>query len=212
MNRVFIDWALGVAAIGPAAAGLIWLVLARWPRVARVAMWAGILVAHVAAWAVFWFAYRGDEVIWRGLRPSLLSATLVAAAEVGILAALLRGLALAPRRLPTVVLGLTVGASALAYGAYADSLLVIALFLPVTTLAAAMVSLADRERSDVRGLLSLAAADALIVVGLSVLEARLGTTMVEGDPGGVVPFGLLLGGAALKAGAIPGLGTWRLTA
>jgi hypothetical protein len=161
---------------------------------------------------VFWLIYRGDDVVWRGLRPTLLGATLVAAAEVGVIVALLRAGSLAPRRVPTVVVGLTVGASAVAYGAYADSLLVIALFLPVTTLATAMVSLADRARTDVRGLLSLAAADALIVVGLSVLEARLGTTMVEADPGGAVPYGLLLGGAALKAGAIPGLGTWRLTA
>jgi hypothetical protein len=212
MSDAVIAWTIAVAAIGPAAVGLLWLGLARWPRLARVALWAGILVAHIAAWAVFWLSYRGDEVVWRGLQPTLLAATLVAAAEVGVIVALLRAGSLAPRRTPTVILGLTAGTSALAYGAYADSLLVVALFFPVTTLATAMVSLAERTRADARGLLSLAAADALVVVGLSVLEARLGTTMIEADPGGAVPYGLLLGGAALKAGAIPGLGTWRLTA
>jgi hypothetical protein len=211
MSDRLLDWTIAVAAIGPAAAGLVWLGLSRWPRAARIGLWAVILVAHAAAWAVFWFSYRGDEVVWRGLRPTLLGATLVAATEIGVVLALLRAGSLAPRRLPSVVLGLTIGASAVAYGAYVDSLLVMALFFPVTTLACATVSLADAERADVRGLLTLAIADAVIVTGLSVVEAHLGTTMLGPDPGGVVPYGLLLGGAALKAGAIPGLGSWRLT-
>jgi hypothetical protein len=212
MSASVIAWTIAIAAIGPAAAGLIWLGLARWPRVARVGLWVGIVVAHAASWAVFWFSYRGEEVVWRGARPTLLGATLAAATELGIILALVRAGSVAPRRLPTVILGLTVGASAVVYGAYVDSLLVIALFLPVTTLAAAMVSLGDSRRADVRGLLSLAAADAAIVAGLSVLEARLGTTMLAADPGAALPYGLILGGAAVKAGAIPGLGTWRLTA
>ena len=207
-----IAWALAVAAIGPAAAALVWLGLSRWPRVAWAALGVSLVVSHAAAWAVFWFVYRGDEVVWRGLGPSLLGATLAAAAEIGVLLVLFRAPALAPRRLPTLVVGLCVGTSAIVYGSYVDSLLVMALFFPVTTLATAMAVLGDPERADPRGLLSLALADAAAVGGLTALEARLGTTMLGPDPGATLAYGLAIGGAAVKAGAIPGLGAWRLTA
>jgi hypothetical protein len=212
MSAWVIAWTIAAAAIGPAAAGLVWLGLARWPRVARAALWVVLATSHVAAWGVFWFAYRGEDVLWRGLHPTLLGATLAAVTELCILLALVRAHALAPRRLPTVVLGLTVGASAVVYGAYVDNLPLIALFFPVTTVAAAVASLADPGRADLRGMLSLALADAVVVSGLTALEARLGTTIVATDPGAAVPYGLMLGGAAVKAGVIPGLGAWRLTA
>jgi NADH:ubiquinone oxidoreductase subunit 2 (subunit N) len=212
MSAALIAWTIAIAAIGPAAAGLVWLGLARWPRVARAALWAALAVAHVAAWGVFWLSYRGEEVLWRGLHPTLLGATLAAVTELAILLALARAHVLAPRRLPTVVLGLTAGASAVVYGAYVDNLLLIALFFPVTTLGAAMVSLGDPGRSDLRGLFSLALADAVVIAGLTALEARLGTTIVGPDPGATVANALMLGGAALKAGAIPGFGAWMLTA
>jgi hypothetical protein len=78
--------------------------------------------------------------------------------------------------------------------------------LPSAAVAAAIV--APPGRPDLRGLLPLAAADVLATAGLVVAQAR-GESAAVGASGGAAAF-LLLAAAAIKVGAVPGLGTWRL--
>jgi hypothetical protein len=202
-----------VAAVGPAIAGLMWLALIRWPWVRRAiggALWLG---AHAAAWAVFWRLYSGEAVGWRGLEPELLRATIVPIAEIGILLALIRAEALQGRAAIAAVVGLMVSTSAVVVGGYSTSLAGLALLVPIPTLAAAAASLAgSTNRRRVAGLGGLAGADLLAVVGFAVLLDRSGSSTVT--PLGGIGLGsalLLLAGAA-KTGAVPGVGTWRLTA
>jgi hypothetical protein len=110
---------------------------------------------------------------------------------------------------PAAICGLAVAASATAGLAYARSLAVVAVLLPVPTVAAALAALAGRSPADLRGLIGLAAADGVGLVGLTVVFTRVDTTVVTPE-GGALGAGLLLAAAAIKAGAVPGVGTWRL--
>lgn len=202
---------LQAAAVGPAMAGLVWLALFRWPWIRRAGGGVLWLAAHASAWAVFWRLYGGETVGWRGLEPGLLQATIVPIAEIGVLFALVRAEGLGHRAAIGAVVALTVSTSAVVFGAYSMSLIVLALFLPVTTLAAAAASLAGSERRGFAGLGGLAAADLVGVLGLAVLFDRSGSATVASAGGIALGSALLLGSAAAKAGALPGVATWRLT-
>jgi len=197
-----------LALAGPLLAGAAWAILLPWPS-ARRAVGGGVALAgNAAAWAVFWAAYRGDPASWRSFEPGVLDATVVAMAEVGILLAAVRVERMTPRVMPAVVAGLAVSASAVAAGAYAESLAVLAVAIPLPTLAVGAVAVANR-RADLRGLAGLAAADVVAVAALSLLHARSGSVVFQ--PAAPLIVGLLLAAAAAKAGAVPGLATWRLT-
>lgn len=196
------------AILGPAVAGAVWLLGARWRWVRRIAGVLVALAAHGAAWWVLWLAYRGDVPAWRSFQPDLLSASVVVAAEVAVLLAAVRAEGLG-RWAPAAICGLAVAASATAGLAYARSLAVVAVLLPVPTVAAAVAALAGRSPADLRGLIGLAAADGVGLVGLTVVFTRVDTTVVSPE-GGALGAGLVLAAAAIKAGAVPGVGTWRL--
>jgi hypothetical protein len=199
------------AVLGPAVSGAIWLVLAlvRWPWVRRAGGGLTALAAHAAAWVVLWQAYRGHGPAWRSFEPDLLGASVVVAAEVAVLLAAVRADAMGRRWAPAAVCGLAVAAAAVVGTAYAQSLAVQALLLPIPTLAAAVAALAGGTRPDLRGLLGLAGADVVGLVGLSVIFARAGTTTASSEAG-VLGGALVVAAGAVKAGAVPGLGTWRL--
>jgi hypothetical protein len=196
------------AILGPAVAGAVWLAAVRWVWIRRIA--GGLLAgaAHVAAWWVLSLAYRGDAPAWRSFHPDLLSASVVVAAEVAVLLAVVRAEGLG-RWAPAGVCGLAAATAAVAGMAFARSLPVVAVLLPVPTLAAAGSALAGRVRADLRGLIGLAAADGLALAGLSVIYTRVDTSVVSPE-GGVLGAGLLLAAGAIKAGAVPWVGTWRL--
>jgi hypothetical protein len=196
-----------LAVLGPAAAGLLWLVLApwRWPR--RLVGGAVALASHGAAWWVFWLAYLGEGPGWRGLSPSLVGATVVAAAEVGVLFAVVE----AERRSalsPALMVGLGASATGLALAGYTGSLVLLAVAIPVPTLAVAATAVLSPGGH--RSLVDLAGADVLAVLGLSVVFERTGTSVIGASTG--LGVGLLLAAAAIKAGAVPGIGTARLVA
>jgi hypothetical protein len=199
--------AVQLAVLGPAAAALVWLVLApwRWPR--RLIAGAVALGSHGAAWWVFWLAYLGDRPAWRGLSPSLLGATLVAAAEVGVLFAVVE----AERRRalsPVLLAGLGASATAVVLAGYTGSLILLAAAIPVPTLAVAATALAGPMGRW--GLVELAAADVVALLGVSVAFDRTDTSVIAVSTG--LGVGLILAAAAIKAGAVPGLGTARLLA
>jgi hypothetical protein len=196
-----------LAILGPAAAGVLWLVLApwRWPR--RVVAGTVALASHGAAWWLFWLAYLGDRPAWRGLAPSLLGATVVAVAEVGILFAVVE----AERRAslsPALIAGLGAAASAVALAGYTGSLVLLAVAIPIPTLAVAATAALNPDGR--RGLAELAVADVVAVLGLSVVFERTGTSVIGTSTG--LGVGLILTAAAIKAGALPWLGTARLLA
>jgi hypothetical protein len=199
------------AVLGPAVSGAVWLVLAlvRWPWV----RWAGgaltALAAHAGAWVVLWQAYRGDGPAWRSFEPDLLGASVAVAAEVAVLLAAVRADAMGRRWAPAAVCGLAVAASAVVGTAYTQSLAVQAVLLSIPTLAAAAAALAGGARPDLRGLLGLAGGDVVGLVGLSVIFARAGATAASSEAG-VLGGALVVAAGAVKAGAVPGLGTWRL--
>jgi hypothetical protein len=203
---------LQAAAVAPAVAGVAWLALHRWPWIRRAVGGVVWLAAHAAAWAVFWRLYGGETLRWRSLEPGLLQASIVPIAEIGVLLALIRAEGLGRRATIGAVVGLTVSTSAVVFGAYAVSLIAQAVFLPVPTLAAAVVTLAGSERRSFAGLGGLAAADLVGVVGLTVLFDRSGSSAVASSDGIGLGSALLFLSAAAKAGALPGLATWRLTA
>lgn len=196
------------AILGPAASGAVWLALARWPWVRRVAAGLVALAAHGAGWAVLWLTYRGDGPAWRSFGPDLLGASVVVAAEVAILLAAVRAEALG-RWAPGSVCGLAAATTAIVGTAFAGSLAVQAVMLPIPTLAAAAAALAGGTRPDLRGLLGLAGADVAALLGFSVIFARIGATAI-GPEEGVLGASLLVAAGAVKAGAVPGVGTWRL--
>jgi hypothetical protein len=196
-----------LAILGPAAAAVLWLVLApwRWPR--RLVAGAVVLTSHGAAWWVFWLAYLGDRPAWRGLAPSLLGATVVAVAEVGILFAVVE----AERRAslsPALIAGLGAAATAVALAGYTGSLVLLAVAIPIPTLAVAATAVLNPDGR--RGLVELAVADVVAVLGLSVVFERTGTSVIGTSTG--LGVGLILAAAAIKAGALPWLGTARLVA
>ncbi|MGH2724337.1 MAG: hypothetical protein ACRDI0_08745 [Actinomycetota bacterium] len=201
---------LQAAVFGPAVAGLAWLAFARsrWARRAVAGALAG--GGHAAAWWVLWMAYRGEAPAWEGLEPTLLTSSVVVAAEVGILLAVTRAEARRAGEVPAAVVGTAASASALVVAAWSTSLVVVGLAVPVPTLAAVLAGLSATGRPDVRGHLTLAAADGAALLGLSVIFARTGSTVVGPDSG--LGPALLLAAAAAKAGALPGLATWRLVA
>lgn len=203
---------LQAACLGPAVAGVVWLALFRWPWIRRAVAGAVCLAAHAAAWAVFWRLYGGETVAWRGLEPGLLRASILPIAEIGVLFALIRAESLRHRAAIGAVAALTVSMSALAFGAYSMSLIVLAVFLPVPTLGALAASLAGSKRRDLAGLGGLAAADLVGALGLAVLFDRSGSSFVTAADGMGLGSGLLLLSAATKAGALPGIATWRLAA
>jgi hypothetical protein len=196
------------AVLGPALAAAVWLALVRFPVVRRLVAGVLGLAAHAAAWAVFWTAFRDEPAAWRGLDPDLLGTTVVVAAELGILLALVRAEPLVRRGGPPTVLGLGASASAIAVASYATSVTLVAMFLPIPTLAAGAASLASP--GDLRGLIGLAAADVVALIGLSVLFDRAGTSLLDSATG--LGPGLLLAAAGIKAGAVPWVGTARLAA
>jgi hypothetical protein len=197
------------AVLGPAAAGVVWLALSRWRWASRVGGGLVALGSVAAAWWVVWLAYLGQRPTWRGLTPDLLGATAAAVAEVGIAFALF-GLDRRPAaERPLIVVGLAVSTAAVVLAAYTDSLVLLGVSLPLPTLAVAAAALAG-GRSDVRGLGGLALADAVALLGLSVVLDRTGSTVL-GSSTGLGVF-LVLAGAAAKAGALPGIGTARLVA
>jgi hypothetical protein len=196
-----------LAILGPAAAGVLWLVLApwRWPR--RLVAGAVALASHGAAWWVFWLAYLGDGPAWRGLAPSLLGATVVAVAELGIVFAAVE----AERRAslgPALIAGLGAAATAVALAGYTGSLVLLAVAIPIPTLAVAATAVLNPDGR--RGLVELAVADVVAVLGLSVVFERTGTSVIGASTG--LGVGLILAAAAIKAGALPWLGTARLVA
>lgn len=203
---------LQAAAIGPAVAGLAWLTLFRWPWVRRAAGGALWLAAHAASWAVLWRLYRGDAVGWRGLEPGLLQASIVSFAEIGVLMALIRAEFLSNRAGIGAVVALTVATSAVVFGAYSMSLTAQALLLPVPTLAAVAAALGGSGPRRFAGFGGLAVADLVGVLGLMVLFDRSGSSIVTPTDGWGLGSALILLSAAAKAGALPGVATWRLTA
>lgn len=206
------DTLVQAAALGPAAAGVVWLLLSPWPVARRIGGGLLALAAHVAAWAVLWRLYSGEAVSWRGLEPDLLRASIVAFAQIGILLAATRAERLPSAGAAGAMIALGVATSAMTYGAYATGLVTLALLVPVTTLAAAAAGLTGSGRRDLGGIAGLAAADVLVVAGLSMVLARTGSTVLGPAGGHDLGTWVLLLGAAAKAGAIPGIGTWRLAA
>jgi hypothetical protein len=201
-----------VAVGGPAAAAVVWLAAARWPLVRRIAAAAAGLAASAAGWWILWLVYRGQPPTWAGLTPTLLGATVAALAGVAALLAAIRADGLPVGRAAATVAGLGAAASAVVLGAYAGSLLPAALAVPVPTLAAAAPALAGGGRPDVRGLGGLALADLLALAGLSALHLSSGSTLLASNRGTGAGVLLLVAAGAVKAGVIPGLGTWRLDA
>jgi multicomponent Na+:H+ antiporter subunit D len=199
---------LQAAVLGPAAAGLLWLATSRWVWVRRIVGGLVALAAHASAWAVLWLAYRGDPVRWRSFEADLLGASLAVAAEIAALVVAVRADGLGRWAVPATC-ALAVASSAVVATAFARSLAVQAVLLPIPTLAAAVAGVAGRTRRDLRGILGLAAADGVALLGLSVVFARVGTTAI-GPEGGVLGGALLVAAGAVKAGALPGVGTWRL--
>lgn len=203
---------LQAALAGPALAGAAWLGLSLlrspWPR--RVAGTVLVLAAHAAAWGVFWLAYRGHPPAWRGFAPDLLGATVAAAGEVAVVLVALRLDGLERRAAPAAGAALGVATSAVVATAYEGSLPVQAMLVALPTLAAAAAILGRPGPPDLRGLASLAAADVVAVAGLLVAHVR-GESVVVGASPGAAAF-LLLAAAAIKVGAVPGMGTWRLAA
>jgi hypothetical protein len=205
------DFLLIAAALGPAIAGVGWAALYawRWPR--RIVGALLGLGAHGAAWAVFWLAYRGEPVAWRSLEDTLLGASVLVATELAVILAVLRAEGLGRGALAAVS-ALAVSATAVAFASFSTSLVVQAMFLPMVTLAVAVAGLSGAGRSDVGGVLGLAAADVACLAGFAVWVLHLGSVVVA--PTGSLELGgaLVLAGAAVKAGAVPGFGTWRLAA
>ncbi|MGH2710149.1 MAG: hypothetical protein ACRDH9_02965 [Actinomycetota bacterium] len=201
---------LQAALAGPVVAGIAWLALVRLPLLRRSVAGALALGANAAAWTLFWFIYRGDIVVWRSFQPELLGATILAIAEIPLILAALRADPIPDGGNAPTIAGLAVSASAIAAISYAGSLAVVALALAVPTIAASSAALSGKGRSAARGLIGLAAADAIALVGLSLVYARTGSIFV-GPAGGIGP-GLILVAALIKGGAIPGLATWRLSA
>jgi hypothetical protein len=200
-------WLVPAAVVGPATAAAAWLALSpwRWPR--RIL--AG-LVATATLTAASWvlsLAYLGRRPEWEGLAPDLLGATAAAVALVGIGAAALEVERRPPPEIPLVVAGLGAAASAVVVAAYTDSLVLLAVAVPIPTLAA-VAAAAGTGRRDGRGVVGLALADAAALVGLSVVFDGTDTTAISASTG--LGVGLVLAGAAVKAGSVPGLGTARL--
>ncbi len=200
------------ALVGPAVAGAAWLALCplrrRWPRwVAGAVLGLG---AHAAAWWVFWLAFEGEAPSWRAFAPDLLGATVAVAGEVAILVAALRVEGLQRREVPAAGTALGVAASAIVAAAYTGSVPVLAMVVILPSAAVAAAVLASPGRPDLRGFLPLAAADVVAIAGLIVAQGR-GETAGLGPSPGASAF-LLLAAAAIKVGAVPGLGTWRLAA
>jgi hypothetical protein len=201
---------LQAAILGPALAGAVWLATSRWPLIRRVSGGVVALAAHGAGWTVLWTAYRGDPARWRAFTPDLLGASVAVAAELAVLIVALRADALG-RWSPPAMCALAAATAAVVGSAFARSLAVQAVLLPIPTLAAAVAAVSGRSRPDMRGLLGLAAADGVALVGLSIAFSRLGTSLISAE-GGVLGGGLILAASAIKAGAVPGIGTWRLAA
>lgn len=195
------------AVIGPSLAALLWLLLMPWVWARRVVGGLVALASHAAAWWVFWLAYLEEAPAWRGLAPSLLTATVVAVAELAVLVAVLRS-ERRPEVSPVVVVGLGISSTALALMGYTTSLILLAAVVPVATLAVLAASLVDP--SGRRGLVALAAADVLALAGLSVVFERTETSAIAASTG--LGVGLLLAASAIKVGAVAGVGTARLAA
>lgn len=195
------------AVIGPSVAAVLWLLLAPWVWPRRVVGGLVALAAHAAAWWVFWLAYLDQGPAWRGLAPSLLTATVVVVSELAVLAAVVRS-ERRPQLSPVVVVGLGISTTALAVMGYTTSLILLAVVVPVATLAVLAASLVDR--SGRRGLVALAAADVVALAGLSVAFDRTETSAIAVSTG--LGVGLLLAASAIKAGAVAGVGTARLAA
>lgn len=203
------DLLIPAAVLGPAAAALGWLAASPLPWLRRSLGGLVALGSVAVGWGVFWLAYRGEAPAWGGFVPSLLTASLAAFVATAALLVVPRVEALPPREAAPAVVGLGVGVTAVLATAFSGSLVAVAVLLPVPTVAAGAAALSGRDRAEARGLVGLAAADILAATGLAALLVEAGSTLVA--PVGVVPgVGLLLAGAAVKAGAVPGVGTWRL--
>ena len=195
---------------GPVVAGLAWFALIGSPWTRRAVAGLLALGAHAAAWGVLISAYRGEEVLWRSFEPNLLGATIVVVTELALLLAAVRAERLPEGGSAPALMGLAVSATVVAALSYAGSLAVVALSIPLPTFAVAAAALSGRGRPDARGLIGLAAADVLALIGLSLVYARAGSVVVE-ESGGAGPALLLLA-ALIKSGSIPGLATWRVSA
>jgi hypothetical protein len=205
------DLLIPAAALGPAAAATAWLAASplRWLR--RLIGGALALSSAAAAWGVFWLAYSGEAPGWSGLSPSLLTASVAAFVATACLPAAVRADGLAPRESAPAVVGLGVGAAAAIVTVFSESLVSVAVLLPVPTLAAGAAAWSGAGSADARGLVGAAAADVLGLVGLVWLLGETGSTLTT--PAGMAPGALMvLGVAAVKLGAVPWLGTWRLAA
>lgn len=194
----------------PLVAGLAWLALVLFPVARAVLGGLLALASHAAAWGVLILVYRGDQFSWRGFDPELLGATILVFTELALLLVMLRAETLGGGANVAAVLGVAVSVSAIAALTSTTSLAVVALVLPLPTIAAASVALSGRGPEDARGLIGLAAADVLALLGLSLAYARTGSIEV-GMATGIGPA-LLVIAAAMKAGAVPGVATWRLSA
>lgn len=206
MNEPFVV----AATIGPSLAGLVWLLASHSPILRQRAAGTIGLLSHAAAWAVFWLAFRGDAVGWQSLQPSLLGATVAVAAELGIALALIRADSLRRSESPAAVVGLSVATSAVVALGYSRSLPVTAVFLLVPTLVAAVAAFSSGPRPRLAGVGALLGADVVGLIGLSLFFGR-GDSVVPAQTEGLsAGAALLLLAAAVKAGAIPRVGTWRL--
>jgi hypothetical protein len=196
---------------GPALAGLLWLVLSplrgRWIRGATAGM-VGV-GANAAAWGVFWLAFRGESPAWRAFEPTLLGSTVAAAAGVAALLAALRADELGRGGSAVAVAGLGASLTAVVATAYATSVAVQVLVLPIPTIAAIVASAAEGRPIARPGLIGLAAADVTAAIGFALAQARSDATALGASEGAAAL--LLLAAGAAKAGAVPWIGTWRLS-
>ena len=200
------EGALLQAAIGgPILAGAVWLLLLWWPAMRWAAGGVLALAAHAAAWGVFWSAYQGSPAVWGTFQLDLLGATLLLAAELAILFAVVR--ADEDETRPELVVGLALSTSAIGGLAFTESLAAAAILLPIPTLAVGVAALAS-GRAGARGVIGLAAADVAALLGLLWIFDRTGTTTFAPATG--LGVAALLAAAAVKSGAVPWVGTWRL--
>lgn len=202
---------LQAAVIGPAIVGVLWMAVSPWPRIRTIVAALVTIVAQAAAWAVFWKAFGAERLAWGPFEPDLLGATMAAVAGLAILVVMARAVGISSASAAPAVVGLAASTSAVVALSYTGSLIGLAVLLPVPSLACALAALGERRRADLRGLAGLAAADLLGVAGILMLLERSGSTVVGPVAGVDVGVAMLLAAAAVKVGAVPGFGTWRLS-
>ncbi|MCA1684037.1 MAG: hypothetical protein LC708_02775, partial [Actinobacteria bacterium] len=174
------------------------------------ALWFVALAAAAgAAGVLFARAYRGDPVVYRSFRAGLLPSTVVASLCGGVLLVGSRAASLSRGQERLALAGVAIAAAGAAACAFTTSAAVLALFLPAPTLGLAAATLAGRGRAlPAAGLVGLALADVAALLGLVLLVRRTDSTLLGTGGAPAVTGWLLMGAAAVKAGAVPWVGTW----